>query len=320
MKKIDLQAPASWPEEARQLYGQFALRLQQRRSHPERILRPLYHLFRHQKALGLGYRDFPAWLWKDYRAGLTPSNQASYGQALRCWLRFLWSRGHLLFPLHEELELARRRPGARTRCLSGEQIERLLALPDLSLPEGLRDRALWEMAYSTGMRLGELTRLSLSDVDIVAGTVFVRFPKNGHDRLLPLGGWALHFLLRYLLEGRPKLASPPSSPTSLWLNVRGRPMGINEPGRRLRRYYKTREQLGIPVTMHQLRHSCATHLLQHGASLSCVQALLGHRVLGSTQIYLGWTLVRLQRVHRRHHPRNQALFWSPRTLLPTWDS
>lgn len=323
MNKIDYGPPASWPPRGRQVYEDFVSQLQRRRTSPRMPLRYLQHFFRYQQQQELGYRDFPVWLWDDYRRTLTPHNQKCCWLALRSWLRFLYKRGELLCALHEELARPGRLPAPRRQTLSYEQVLQVLELPDLSQPVGLRDRALLEMAYSAALRQGELLALKLSHVDLVEGTVFVEFPKNGRDRMVPLGSWALHYLKRYLQEARPLLASPPSlspsSSTALWLNRRGQPLKKELLSLVLRQNYRLPERVGFRLTLHQLRHCCANHMLERGAPVKLLQALLGHQTLESTQIYLAATVRQLQRVHRRHHPRNLELFWGPEGP-PSWQT
>lgn len=315
MKPIDLRPPDTWPEPAQQLYRDFENWLARRRVRPRSVHLELYHFFREQSAQGLSYREFPASLWDSYKRTLPPGAQVNAWVALRCWLRYLYKRQELLWPMHDELSRPDRPPTRPRPCLSFEQVLRLMALPTVAEPEGLRDRAFFEMAYATGMRRGEMLKLNLTDVDLVQALVYVRFPKNTEDRILPLGATAVHYLERYLREARPELLSPLSS-NALWLGPKGERLQPDALGDRLMNHYRTEATLGFKVTLHLLRHTCATHLLQQGAPLPDVQQLLGHRALRSTQIYTRLTPFHLQRVHARSHPRNQANFFDPRTPDP----
>jgi len=238
-------------------------------------------------------------LWTCYADGLTPKNRLQCWLELCTWLKFLYQRQELLLPLHAELGSSPRHHSTPRRILSHQQILRLLALPDTNLAEGLRDRAMLELAYATGLRSGELFRLDLGDLDLVDGSVCLRWTKTKVDRVLPLGKWALHFLHRYLREARPQLTSP------LWLGKRGQRLHWSTFTGRV---HELAGRAGFHFTLYSLRHACATHLLQQGARLRDVQELLGHRKLGSTQVYTRITPTYLQQVHRRHHPRNQAYF------------
>ncbi|MCW5872954.1 MAG: tyrosine-type recombinase/integrase [Candidatus Eremiobacteraeota bacterium] len=177
--------------------------------------------------------------------------------------------------------------------LSHEQVLQVLAIPLVTEPLGLRDRAYLEMAYGTEMRRGELHALELTDLDLNQGLVLVRKPKNMEQRTVPLTNWALHYLLRYLEEARPKLTSPLSL-NALWLSETGRRMRLSGLGERFYKEYRAHKTLDFPFTLHQMRHACATHLLQAGASIREIQQLLGHRELASTEIYTHLTPTRLR--------------------------
>jgi site-specific recombinase XerD len=302
VKKIALLPPEGWPEAARQRFLEFGQFLAHKLVQPREPLRLLCALLRTQERMGLTYREFPPALWEQHGQGMTAKNQVECHQALRSWMQYLYRHGDLLLPLHEELGLPKKYRAPRRPWLTYEDVLRWLELPPLETPEGLRDRAYLEVAYATGLRRGELASLNLSDVDLAEGTLLVRFPKNGQDRLLPLGAWARHYVEQYLREGRTQLSSP-LSPNALWLGKRGQRMNLNEVARRMRKVYRAQERLGYTLKLHQLRHVCASHLLQHGAPLVDVQALLGHRRLNSTMVYTQVTPTQLQRVHRATHPR-----------------
>lgn len=304
MKKILLRPPDGWPQQACQLYREYEGELTRRISSAHAYLLRLAPFLRYQHSQGLSYREFPVSLWTGYADVLTPKNRLQCWAALCTWLKFLYRRHELLQPLHKELGSSPRHHSAPRRILSHQQILKLLELPDTNLADGLRDRAMLELAYATGLRSGEMFRLDLGDLDLVEGSVCLRWTKTKVDRVLPLGKWALHFLHRYLREARPQLTSPLSS-TSLWLGKRGqRLLGTTFAGR----VHDLAARVGFHFTLYSLRHACATHLLQQGAPLRDVQELLGHRKLGSTQNYTRITPTYLQQMHRRHHPRNQAYF------------
>jgi site-specific recombinase XerD len=304
VSKILLVAPEGWPSEARQLYRDFEARLRQRIQSWRPLMLVLRHLFRHQTELGLQWRDFPPALIASYLDGAPPRTWPHYRQAVRTWLRFLYVRKELLLPLHAELPIRRGGRTLRRRFLSHDQVLQLLALPPLDQPQGLRDRAILEMAYGTGLRRSELMGLNLSDLDLALGTVHVRQAKNGYARTVPMTLWARHFLQRYLAEARPLLASERSG-QALWLTDHWGARYDSGPFvQRMRREYRVPEQLGFVVTLHMLRHSVATQLLAGGANLRDVQELLGHRSIASTEIYTHVTPLHLLKVHQRCHPRN----------------
>jgi site-specific recombinase XerD len=189
--------------------------------------------------------------------------------------------------------------------LTYEEVCQFLRVFPLDDPLGLRDRAYLELAYATGMRRAELGRLDLAHVDLTTNLVHILKAKNCYARVVPINRWARHFLIRYLEEVRPLLTSPLSA-NALWLNRRGRRMHPGLVYLRLAKNYPLGKLLGFKVTPHQLRHACATHLLQSGAPLRAVQELLGHRDINSTAIYTHITPTHLKAVHDRCHPRNNG--------------
>lgn len=303
---VVLQAPESWPISAGNLYERFRARLKQRLRHPRVILQLLRPFLAAQERLGLTFREFPTHFVQGYLAELRPDPRRSTLRALRQWWRFLFAQRELLLPLHEETWWKFSRPRQRA-ARTHEQILQVLALPPLDEPAGIRDRAMLEVAYATGMRAGELIALDLIDLDLAEARVTIRQPKNGRQRTAPLTEWALRYLKLYLAKARPQLTSLLSS-NALWLNPAGQRVNLNLLGNRLKRIYRSRETLGFTFTLHQLRHACATQLLEAGAPLRQVQELLGHQDLNSTQIYTHLTPVGLREVHRRCHPRNNGSF------------
>ena len=304
MKKT-LSPPNSWPARARELYRDYvqgrSLRLKTYYSEQLRLDRFL----RYQAEEGFGFTEFPAALIERYLAQFSPFYRAKWVSLVRCWARFLYRKKAVLLPIHQEICAGKVRSRRRT-ILSYEQVLQLLNLADGLDPESLRDRAFLEMAYATGMRRAELVALDLSDIDLAAGVVHVGEAKNRCHRRVPLTGWAKHYLQRYLEEARPQLASPLSSNPALWLKTSGERIYLYQVPKRLDVVYKMRKTLGFHATLHQLRHSCATHLLKAGASVLAVQELLGHRDTKSTEIYTRITPSHLLQVHQQHHPRNLA--------------
>jgi site-specific recombinase XerD len=188
--------------------------------------------------------------------------------------------------------------------LKPRQVDRLLAGPDPVDPIGLRDRAILELLYATGIRVGELCGLRLGDVDLAADTVLV-LGKGAKQRVVPFGEPARVALLDYLVKGRAVMLPGPdrgSDREALFFNRRGRPMTQRDVRGMLERY---RVAAGAPAgtSPHTLRHSYATHLLEGGADLRAVQELLGHAALTTTQTYTHVSNERLRRVYEQAHPR-----------------
>jgi site-specific recombinase XerD len=305
---LDIRPPEGWPPAAQRLYHEFEAQVGQRLQKPRNYLRLLYRFFPRQHEQGLGFRDFPQAFLDAYLAPLKPLLRREYVDALKAWLRFLYVRKELLLPLH--LDMAQYLVPVHSRrrvLLNHQQVLQVLELPPTDEPEGLRDRAILEMAYASGMRRGELANLDLTDIDPSLGLVSIRRAKNSCQRTVPLTYWARHYLQRYLQEARPQLLSPLSL-NALWLRPTGRRLHQDGLGQRLLHVYQVREKLGFAFTLHQLRHACATHLLSSGASVREVQELLGHLKINSTQTYTHITPAHLQRVHLRCHPRNNGEF------------
>ena len=186
------------------------------------------------------------------------------------------------------------------KSLTEEQVERLIATPDVETALGLRDRAMLETLYATGLRVSELVGLALSQVALAQGVVRV-VGKGDKDRLVPLGEQALDWLHRYLHESRPALLKRAAS-DALFPTGRGGAMTRQAFWLNLKRYARLAE-IQTPISPHTLRHAFATHLLNHGADLRVVQMLLGHSNLSTTQIYTQVARARLQSLHAKHHPR-----------------
>jgi integrase/recombinase XerD len=307
VKKIPIDdLPGHWPPRARGLYREFAQRIQIRVKDPITYLRCLNRFLRLQSRMGFGYRDFPTRLIDQAMTPCTPRKRLHL-TLIRAWMRFLYQRHELLLPLHENLGPYPFPPKGRRALLNHEQVRRVLALPPLTEALGLRDRAMLEMAYGSGLRRFELSALDLGDLDLALGLVTVRQPKNYHQRTVPLTRWCLHYLQRYLEEARPQLLSPLSS-NALWLTETGRRTDRRTLSERFKNPYRSQNVLDFPFTPHQLRHACATQLLNAGASIRQVQEMLGHRCLQSTEVYTHLTPIRLREQHQNCHPRNLTPF------------
>ena len=184
--------------------------------------------------------------------------------------------------------------------LTVEEIDNLMQQPDLNTPYGLRDRAILEVFYSTGLRRSELIHLHQSDISLPRQTLYVREGKGGKDRLLPLGARAAYWLERYLRRIRPQLLTDLNNPT-LFLNDYGEAFRDSKLGDRVKRYLKS---AGITASgsCHLLRHAMATHMLENGAELRFIQAMLGHADYRATQMYTHVSIRKLQEIHAVTHP------------------
>jgi integrase/recombinase XerD len=193
-----------------------------------------------------------------------------------------------------------RLPRSLPRPLPAEEVRRLLEAPDVSSTSGIRDRALLELLYGSGLRISELTGLDVDDVDLEGGSLRV-MGKGGKEREVPLGSFGRDAVGAYLTRGRPPLATGRGR-GALFLNARGGRLSRQSCARVLGRYVRL---AGIDrrVTLHSLRHSFATHLLEGGADVRVVQELLGHASVATTQVYTLVTSQHLREVYETSHPR-----------------
>jgi integrase/recombinase XerD len=198
-----------------------------------------------------------------------------------------------------DLDLPRRTDDLR-EPLTLEEMERVLALPDLATADGLRDRACLELFYATGIRRTELTNLALTDIDRERGTLHVRLGKGKKDRFVPVGERALAWLDKYEREARPQLMSD-SRERRLFLNQYGQPLSPDGLSWRVRDYFR---EAGIEKrgACHLFRHTMATAMLDNGADIRHVQEMLGHGQISSTQRYTHVSIARLKAVHAATHP------------------
>jgi len=219
--------------------------------------------------------------------------------ATRMFFRFVASEGHIRenpARLLETPRLSRKLPDV----LSTDEVERLLARPDPSTPRGIRDRAMLELLYATGLRVSELISLTVLNVNLESGYIRT-LGKGAKERLVPMGGKAIEAVRDYLLEGRPQMVRGANLPT-LFLNSRGRPLTRQGFWKIIKQYGRT---AGIKkeITPHTIRHSFASHLLEGGADLRAVQIMLGHEDISTTQIYTHVTRDKLRELHEKYHPR-----------------
>jgi integrase/recombinase XerD len=226
----------------------------------------------------------------------------SINRGLSCLRRFY--RWHAL--THADLAdptLGLRSPKQPTRLpesLSEKDVEYLLAAPDAQTPLGLRDRAMLETLYATGLRVSELVGLKRAQVNATAGVIKV-MGKGSKERLVPLGEWAVEWIARYEREARPVILAEHTSET-LFITGRGEAMTRQMFWKIIKRYAVI-AGISASLSPHTLRHAFATHLLNHGADLRVVQMLLGHSDITTTQIYTHVARERLKALHASHHPR-----------------
>jgi integrase/recombinase XerD len=239
--------------------------------------------------------DLRKWIASLSREGLAPSSIARAVSATRGFFKFLMLDGHIKSHPAEDLDTPQRF-AYLPKFLTEDEINRLLSAPDISTDEGIRDRAVLEIMYATGLRVSELVNLKQADVDLLTGLVRCH-GKGNKERRVPLGKSAIHWLQQY---ARVKAGYGKQTSLNVFLH-RGRPFTRQLAWSMIKRQA---EKVGIKnVSPHTLRHSFATHLLQHGADSRSVQALLGHSDIATTQIYTHITDKHLRAAYDRHHPR-----------------
>lgn len=230
----------------------------------------------------------------------SPATVAIYLGAAKAWTQHLTKTGFLLQDPFVEFDAGHPKKPIYQRSLSKVQVCRILNSADTTTPWGLRDQALFEVIYGSGLRIGEASALTLESLDLGQRLLNLRNTKNGWDRCVPLTKAAWKSLIGYLNSGRPELSGPRSG-SSLWLNYKGEPLSCHAP---VTLAARTSAALGFKFTMHGLRHACATHLLEGGASLRLIGELLGHSNIESTTHYARACLDELKNVHFRTHPRS----------------
>ncbi len=219
--------------------------------------------------------------------------------ALRAFYRFAENEKHLPANVAEHLSLPRRWKRL-PKSLTAAEIDKLLSPAPPATPQSLCDDAILELAYASGLRRSELCGLRLEQLHPDAGFLNV-IGKGNKERVVPVGSQAIAALNRYLNDGRPKLVKP-RSPANVFLTQRGTAFAPITMWARIKRRVR-RAGVSRNITPHMLRHSFATHLLEHGADLRVIQELLGHATISTTELYTHVTGSRLRDIHRKFHPR-----------------
>lgn len=219
--------------------------------------------------------------------------------ALRAFYKFAENEKLLPANVAEHLSLPRRWKNL-PKALTGAEVDQLLRPLAPETPESLRDQAILELAYASGLRLAELRGLRIEQLHLDAGFISV-IGKGNKERVVPVGRSASAALQRYLDAGRPKLVRP-KSPGTVFLTKRGTPFAHATMWLRIKKRVRL-AGIGKNVTPHMLRHSFATHLLERGADLRVIQEMLGHASISTTEIYTHVSGQRLRDVHRKFHPR-----------------
>jgi len=249
--------------------------------------------------LNVGKFDVRAFLLTLKRKGLSTKTVLRNLVAIRAFFRFLVQEGILKTNPIEEIEspkIAKTLP----EILTLKEVEQLLEQPNLQSPLGIRDRAMLEVLYATGMRVSELTQLPINQVNLEGGYVLI-FGKGSRERIVPLGSESIRWLTFYLKTVRGRLAKGKEN-RFLFISRWGREMSRQRFWKNLKEYGR-RAGIRKRITPHLFRHSFASHLLERGADLRSVQMMLGHVDISTTQIYTHVTGERLKKIHQRYHPR-----------------
>ena len=253
----------------------------------------LMAFLQHERARGLAHEE------KESARRLSTESVYLEIAALRAFYRFAENEKHLPANVAEHLSLPRRWKRL-PKSLTDAEIKQLLAPIRPETPAGLCEQAILELAYASGLRLSELRNLRLEQLQLEAGFIHV-IGKGNKERVVPLGRHAVAALQRYLEAGRPGLVTKRST-ANVFLTRRGTAFASVSLWWRIKRRVRL-AGLARNVTPHMLRHSFATHLLEHGADLRVIQELLGHATINSTEVYTHVAGRRLREVHRKYHPR-----------------
>ena len=258
--------------------------------HPSEITRPIIE--RYQRSL-YQYR-------KSNGAPLSVVSQIGFLNSIIAWFRWMVRQHHLQTNPAADLEMPKKPKALPKTILTVQQVESILNQADIGTPFGIRNRAMMEVFYSTGIRRMELMRLKLYDIDTDLGTLMVRKGKGCKDRFLPMGERACKWVNKYTVEVRPEIQSGPDDQT-LFLNDFGQPTNERFLSGLMRMHV---ESIGIvtPGACHVFRHAMATHMLENGADIRFVQAMLGHASLETTQIYTHVSIAKLKEIHNATHP------------------
>lgn len=231
---------------------------------------------------------------------LSISGQLSYLQAIRAWFKWLSKQNYILYNPASDIELPRNTKRLPKNILTASDAETILNQPDTSTANGIRDRAILETLYSTGIRRTELINLKVNDVDYQRGTVLIALGKGHKDRMIPIGMRAIEWITKYKNQVRPDLVIG-NSHNLLFLSRKGDALGASWLSRQVAKYIE-QANIGKTGSCHLFRHTMATLMLENGADIRYIQAMLGHAKLDTTQIYTQVGIQKLKDIHTTTHP------------------
>jgi len=242
--------------------------------------------------------------YKSRKGGyLKLTSQGKRLRVLKNFFRFLARRDAILFDPTTGLELPREEKQIPRDVLTKQEVKKILNRPDTTTLLGLRDRAMLELFYSTGIRLNELITTKLIDLDLERGLLRVK-GKFKKERIVPVGNIARKYLISYIDKVRPRLQRD-GRLTGLFLSKQGTAFHRSSPNPILRKYVREAGIRKRNINCHALRHACATHMLEEGADIRYIQELLGHKSLETTQLYTKVAITGLRKVHHKFHPREK---------------
>ncbi len=249
--------------------------------------------------------NYQMYLYSSERKGKPLSLETQFARIVpvKSFFRFLLKNNLILYDPTQEIELPKRRKNLPSNIMTKKEVFKLLSKPDPDNPLGLRDRAILEVLYSTGIRNSELRNLTIYDVDFTNGDLRVVKGKNAKDRVVPLGEIAGSYVEEYIRNGRPHLTQGPGEKT-LFLTKNGKRINHSNLIWMIKKYVK-KAKIDKPITTHSFRHTMATHLLKNRAPIRHIQEILGHSSLETTQIYTKVEVTDLKKVHSRCHPRER---------------
>jgi integrase/recombinase XerD len=292
LKALQVQNYSEFTVRGRAGHIQFFINWLKERSitEPVEVTRPVLeryqrHLFHYRKANGepLSFRS--------QHARLVP---------LRVWFRWMTRQNHILHNPASEIELPRLGRALPKNIFSAAEVERVMMQPDIEEPIGLRDRALLEVLYSTGMRRLELVRLKLYELQLDRRLILINQGKGHKDRYVPIGERAVLWLEKYIREARPQLVSEPDDFT-VFLTAQGEPFSRDHLSFTVKERIDAAE-LGKTGSCHLFRHTMATLMHENGADIRYIQQMLGHEDIKTTQIYTQVAILTLQQIHAATHP------------------
>ena len=258
---------------------------------PAEVTKPIIE--RYQKYL-YHYRQ------KKNNLPLSTVSQIHRLSAVRLFFKWMTKQNYLLYNPASEIELPRLQKRLPKVILTAAEADTVLNQPDIHDPLGVRDRAILEVFYSTGMRRAELVNLKSFDLDFDRGTVMIRQGKGRKDRVIPVGDRALRWVEKYLLEVRPHLVGVPDDGT-LFLTAQGEYFCRDRITTMVGEYVD-KADIGKKGSCHMFRHTCATLMLEGGADIRFIQQMLGHAVLSTTEIYTQVSIRKLKEIHSATHP------------------